>query len=101
MKKIITLSIALFALYTANAHTAKKKEVKATATKSATTKSKDADGIDGRMKGPKGEAVMIGEKGGRYYINDAGNKVYVEYKGNNNKSAKKTVAKAVKAVVGK
>jgi hypothetical protein len=98
MKKLITLSIALLAIYTANAQTtkAKTKDVKA-----PTSKSKDADGIDGRMKGPKGEAIYIGDKGGRYYINEAGNKVYVAYKGNDKKSEKKAVTKAVKAVVGK
>ncbi len=63
-----------------------------TVTKAKPSKSKDADGIDGRMKGPNGEAVYIGEKGGRYYLNAAGNKVYVEY-GNKNK---KKISKVIK-----
>jgi hypothetical protein len=89
MKKTTIVLLAICAMHTSTllAQTKKPAEKKA-----STTKSKDADGIDGRMKGPKGEKVMIGEKGGRYYINEAGNKVYVEYKGNT-KEGKKTPAK--------
>jgi Ni/Co efflux regulator RcnB len=36
------------------------------------------DGIDDRMKGPNGEAVMIGKKGGRYYLSPTGEKVYLQ-----------------------
>ncbi len=43
------------------------------------------DGIDNRMRGPKGEAVVIGKNGGRFYINESGNKVYIKKGANNGK----------------
>lgn len=49
------------------------------------TVNKATDNVDDRMKGPKGEKIMIGANGGRYYINAKGNKTYVPYKGNKKK----------------
>jgi hypothetical protein len=58
---------------------------------------RDADGIDGRMKGPNGQIVYIGEKGGRYYYANSGQKVYMPY-GKKAKTNKKVKA-AVKALL--
>lgn len=69
---------------------------KSTKSSTAVKKKRDADGIDGRMKGPNGEVVYIGERGGRYYFN-AGKKVYLPYNGNKNKSTKTAVKKMVDA----
>jgi hypothetical protein len=50
----------------------------------AQTNKKAKDSIDNRMKGPKGEAIVIGPGGGRYYWKN-GKKVYVAYKGRGRK----------------
>jgi hypothetical protein len=75
MKKIILYSLVLFGLLNTALVTAQSSK-----SKPKTYKSKDKDGIDGRMKGPNGETVYIGHKGGRYYINSSGNKIYIQRK---------------------
>ena len=89
MKNVMILAISLLSFGSLHAQT--KSQVKV-----ATSKSKDADGIDGRMKGPKGEKVYIGEKGGRYYINEAGNRIYLKYGKKN--ATKKELKKIIKSI---
>ncbi len=92
MKRIFCIALFLLALVNINAQVKQK-------SKKVTSSSKDADGIDGRMKGPNGEVIYIGEKGGRYYMGPSGAKVYMEYKGNKNKQTKKTVKSAIDKLV--
>jgi hypothetical protein len=90
MKKIIIALIAFVTVSTLQAMAQGKQKAKP-----APTKSRDEDGIDGRMKGPNGEVVYIGDKGGRYYKNASGNKVYVPLGG---KGLKSKTAKTVKKI---
>jgi hypothetical protein len=66
-------------------------------TKKPANTQRDADGIDGRMKGPNGQVVYIGEKGGRYYYANSGQKVYVPH--NKKTKTNKKVRAAVKALL--
>jgi hypothetical protein len=90
MKKIILALIAISTISITQGSAQGKQKAKP-----AQTKSRDEDGIDGRMKGPNGEVVYIGDKGGRYYMSAAGNKVYVPLAG---KGLKSKTAKTVKKI---
>jgi maltose-binding protein MalE len=90
MKKVVVALIAIISLSAVQVSAQSKQKSK----KAPQSKSRDEDGIDGRMKGPNGEVVYIGEKGGRYYKNASGNKVYVPLGGKGLKSRTgKTVTK--------
>jgi hypothetical protein len=88
MKKIFLLAAILFATHIGMAQTSTSKKVK-TKNEAKVKGTKDEDGIDGRMKGPKGEVVYIGKRGGRYYLAPDGSKVYVVAKAKKDKSKKK------------
>jgi hypothetical protein len=76
MKKILIAAILLLSASVSYAQTATGKKPKHKK-EHKDGGSKDKDGIDGRMKGPNGEAVYIGKRGGKYYLAPDGSKVYV------------------------